>query len=162
LANARIEFERYGRLVQSRAVSRSEYDLAQANYHVAQEEHQAALQMLEKGGAARKEDIEAQQATVRGLEGRVADARLQLADSTLRAAFNGVIAQRFVEEGQSITASKPVVRLQSVDEVDIVVDVPEAVMASGMRSASFQRMTAEISGAAGRSYPVRIKEVAQV
>jgi len=162
LANAKTEFERYGRLVQASAVSRSEYDLAATSYTVAQQEHTAAEQLVQKGTAARKEDIEAQEATVRGTEGRVADAKLQLRDSTVRAPYNGVIAQRFVEEGQTMTPGKPVVRFQSVGEVDVVVDVPEAVMTSDLRSRNIARMVAEIIGVPGRQYPVRIKEIAQV
>jgi RND family efflux transporter MFP subunit len=162
LANAKTEFERYARLVKTSAVSQSEYELAQTNYRVAQEEHEAALQLLQKGTAARKEDIEAQEGVVRGLEGRLADAELQLTDSTLRAPYNGVIAQRFVEEGQSIAVNKPVVRFQSTGTIDIVVDVPEAAMVSGIRSPDIVGMASEISGAPGRRYPVRITEIAQV
>jgi RND family efflux transporter MFP subunit len=162
LDNARTEFDRYSRLVKTSAVSRSEYELAQTAYRVAQEDHQAAVQLLQKGTVGRKEDIDAQEAVVRGLEGRVADARLQLEDSTLRAPYAGVIAQRLVDEGQSITVNKPVVRFQNTGVVDIVVDVPEAVMASGIRSPNIASMVAEISGVPGRKYPVRITEVAQV
>ena len=162
LANARTEFERYARLLKSSAVSRSEYELAQTAYRVAEEDHQAAVQLLQKGTVGRKEDIDAQEAVVRGLDGRVADARLQLEDSTLRAPYTGVIAQRLVDEGQSITVNKPVVRFQSTGAIDIVVDVPEAVMASDIRSANIVGMVAEISGAPGPKYPVRIKEIAQV
>jgi RND family efflux transporter MFP subunit len=162
LANARTEFNRYSRLVQSSAVSRAEYELAETAYRVAQEDHKAALQLLEKGTTARKEDIAAQEATVRGLDARVAEARLQLGDATLRAPYDGVIAQRFVEEGESITANKPVVRFQSVDVIDVVVDVPEAVMASDIRSANIVKMLAEINGAPGMQFPVRMQEVAQV
>src|SRR5262245_58105841 len=43
LANARTEFDRYGRLVKSSAVSRAEYELAATNYRVAEEEHKAAV-----------------------------------------------------------------------------------------------------------------------
>ena len=73
---------------------------------------------------ARQEDIEAQEAEVRGLEGRVVEANVQLKDSTLRAPYDGVIAQRFVEQGQNVRAKEPVVQFQDVDEIDIVVDVP--------------------------------------
>src|SRR5262247_1249263 len=60
LANARIDYERFARLVQSSAVSRSEYDRAQTAYRVAQEDHRAALQVLEQTTIARQEDIESQ------------------------------------------------------------------------------------------------------
>ena len=149
LANARTEFDRYARLVKSSAVSRAEYELAETGYRVAQEDHKSALQVLEKGTAARKEDIEAQEAVVRGLEGRVEEAKLQLGDSTLRAPYDGVIAQRFVDEGQNIIANNPVVKFQNVDEIDIVVDVPEAFIAADIRSAGIRQVLAEFSGAPG-------------
>jgi membrane fusion protein, multidrug efflux system len=92
----------------------------------------------------------------------VAEAKLQLEDSTLRAPFDGVIAQRFVDEGQSITVNKPVIRLQSVGSVDIIVDVPETVLTSDICSPGIVGMVAEISGMPGRQYPVRVKEIEQV
>ena len=162
LANAKTEFERYGRLVKSSAVSRAEYELAETAYRVAQEDQKAALQSVEKGSIARKEDIDAQQAQVTTIEGRLAEANLQLRDSTLRAPYNGVVAQRFVEENQTIVANKPVVTFQNVDEIDIVADVPEAAMAADIRSAAIARMVAEFTTAPGQQFPVRIKEVAQV
>lgn len=162
LANARTKFERHARLVRSNAVSRADYELTQTAYRVAQEEHRAALQVLEQGTIARQEDIEAQEAQVRVLESRVVEANLQLEDSTLRAPYDGVIARRFVDVGQNIRAKEPVVRFQDVEEVDIAVDVPETVMIAALRSADIVHMNAEISGAPGLEFPVRIREVAQV
>ena len=60
VANAKTEFDRYARLVKTSAVSRSEYELAETAYRVAQEDQKAALQLVEKGTGARKEDIDAQ------------------------------------------------------------------------------------------------------
>jgi membrane fusion protein, multidrug efflux system len=162
LANARKEFDRYGRLVRLGDVSREEYERTETNFHVAEEEHNAALQLLVKGKTIRKEDVEAQEGMVRGLSGQLAEARIQLEDSTLRAPFDGVIAQRFVDEGQSIAVNKTVIRLQSVDAVDIVVDVPEKVLTSDICSPGIVGMVVEISGVPGSQYPVRIKEVQQV
>ena len=162
LANAKTEFDRYARLVKSSAVSRAEYELAETAYRVAQEDQKAALQSVEKGSTARQEDIDAQQAQVSTIEGRLAEAMLQLRDSTLRAPYDGVVAQRFVEENQTIVANKPVVTFQNTDEIDIVADVPEAAMAADIRSPAVVRMVAEFSTAPGTQFPVRIKEVAQV
>src|SRR5262249_11177536 len=159
LSNAKTEFDRYGRLVKTNAVSRAEYESAETSYRVAAEEHQAALQLLEKGTIARKEDIDAQEAQVRTIEGRVAEARLQLEDATLRAPYAGVVAQRLADEGQTITVVKPVVQFQNLDEIDIVMDVPQAVMAAGMRSPAVALMSAQLSGVPGRSFPVRIREI---
>lgn len=162
LANARAEFGRMQSLVRTNAVSRSDFEIAETAYQVAQEQHQAALQILEKSSIAREEDLDAQEAQIRGLEGRVVEANLQLQDTTLRAPYDGVIAQRFVEEGQNVQAKAPIVRFQDVEEIEIVVDVPETVMAADIRRADVTSMLAEFSGAPGVRFPVTIREIAQV
>jgi len=82
LANARTEVDRARRLIERGGVSRSELEAAETTYRVAQEEHTAARQRLEQGMVAREEDIDAKEAAVRGLEGRVVEANIQLEDST--------------------------------------------------------------------------------
>jgi membrane fusion protein, multidrug efflux system len=144
LTNAKTESERYGRLVDSSAVSRSDFDAAQTTYTAAQEGYNA------------------QQAAVRSLEGRMTEAKLQLGDSTLRAPYDGVVAQRLVDEGQNITPNSPVVRFQNVNDIDVVVDVPEAFIADDIRSSAIQQSVAELSIAPGRQFPVRVKEVSQI
>ena len=162
MANARAEFRRFEQLIRNSAVSRSQYEVAETAYRVAQEEYQAAVQLLEKGTIGREEDIDAQAAVVRGLEGRVVEASLQLSDATLTAPYDGVIAQRFVEEGQNVQAKQAVVRFQDVEEIEIVVDVPETVMAADIRTADVIDLVAEFSGAPGLRFPVEIREIAQV
>lgn len=161
LTNARAEFGRSTQLLRSRTISRVEFDRAETSYRVAQENYQAAVQMLEQGTMAREEDIQAREAEVRGLEGRVVEANIQLQDSTLRAPYDGVIAQRFVEQGQNVRATQPVVKFQDVDEIEIAVDIPETVMAADIRAADIVQMVAEFSAAPGLQFPVRIKEIAQ-
>jgi multidrug efflux system membrane fusion protein len=162
MANARSDFERHARLIRANAVPRSDYERAETAYRIAQEDHRAALQVLEKGTIARQEDIEGQEAQVRVLESRLVEANIQLEDATLRAPYDGVIARRFVDIGQNIRAKEPVVQFQDVDEVDITVDVPETVMIANLRSADMVQMVATFSSAPGLEFPVRIKEVAQV
>jgi RND family efflux transporter MFP subunit len=160
LANAQIEYNRAARLLRTNAISKSDYDLAQTAYRVAQEEHESARQVLEKGSIAREEDIEAKEAAVRGLEGRVVEAKLRLDDTTLRAPYDGVIAQRFVEANQNVREKAPIVRFQDAQELDIVVDVPETVMANVRRS-DIVETVAEFSSAPGLRFPLQIREVAQ-
>lgn len=161
LENARTEFGRATQLLRSRTISHVEFDRSETAYRVAQENYEAARQTLEQSSVGREEDILAREAEVRGLEGRVVEANLQLADSTLRAPYDGVIAQRFVEQGQNVRAKQPVVRFQDVDEIEISVDVPEAVMAADIGLSDIVRMVAEFSAAPGLQFPVHIKEIAQ-
>jgi membrane fusion protein, multidrug efflux system len=161
LVNARTEFDRSNQLLRNRVISRLEFDRAETAYQVAQQEYKAALQTFEQGTIAREEDILAKEAEINGLEGQVVEANLQLEDSTLRAPYEGVIAQRFVEQGQNIRAAQPVAVFQDVDEIDISVDVPEAVMAADLRSADIVQMLASFTAAPGLQFPVHVKEIAQ-
>ena len=161
LVNARAEFDRFSQLLRSRTISRAEFDRYETDYHVAQHNYQAARQTLEQGTIAREEEILAKEAEVSGLEGQVVEANLQLEDSTLRAPYDGVVAQRFVEQGQNIRANDRVVVFQDVDEIDIAVDVPETVMAADLRASDIVQMLASFNAAPGLQFPVHIKEIAQ-
>jgi RND family efflux transporter MFP subunit len=161
LANARSEYERMSRLMRSNAASRQDFERSEAQFRVAQEDLKGVRQLLEIGTIGREEDIDARSAEVRGLEARVVEANLQLSDSTLRAPYDGVIAQRFVEEGQNIAAKSPIVKFQDVDELEIVVDVPETVMAANLQTADILQLEAEFSGVPGVRFPVHVKEIAQ-
>jgi RND family efflux transporter MFP subunit len=161
LTNARAEYDRDRQLLARRSVSRTDYERSQTALQVALEEYEAARQTLEKGTAAREEDIQAKEAAVQGLEGRVVEAKLQLDDCTLRAPYDGVIAKRFVESNQSVQVNQPVVKFQDVEEIRVAVDVPETVMAAGIRRSDIVQLVAEFSGAPGLEFPVQIKEIAQ-
>jgi membrane fusion protein, multidrug efflux system len=144
LTNAKTESERFGRLVETNAVSHSDYDSAQTAYLAAQENYNG------------------QQAAIRALEGRLAEAKLQLGDSTLRAPYDGVVAQRLVDVGQNVVPNNPVIRFQNVNDVDIVVDVPEGFVGSNLRASETQQGVAELSIAPGQRFPVHVKEIAQI
>src|SRR5262249_44902065 len=161
LANALTILERNERMLKSNAVSRAEYELSRTNSQVAQEEHKAALQTLEQGMVARTETIEAKEAEVSGLEGRVVEAKIQLDDCTLRAPYDGVIAKRLVEQDQNVKAKQPVVVFQDMNEILVAVDVPETVMAADIRTADIVKLVAEFSGAPGLRLPAQIREIAQ-
>ncbi|MFO0911639.1 MAG: efflux RND transporter periplasmic adaptor subunit [Pirellulales bacterium] len=162
LANARTNFERNARLVAQNAVSRAVYEQSETAYKVAQEQYTAAQAMLEQSSVGREEDVEAMEARVRSLEGRVVEARVQLDDSTLRAPYDGVIAQRFVNEGQNIVPNDRVVQFQDLQEIEIATDIPESVMVGEIDTADIVQITAELSAAPGVEFPVRIREVGKV
>ena len=162
LENARLEIERNAAMLKTQAISRQESERGILAYQVAQEDYQAARQMLEMGTVGREEDIAGREAEVHALEGRVVEANIQLNDTTLRAPWDGVIARRFVEVNQNVRANDPIVRFQDANEIDIAVDVPESVMIADIRNADIVEMFAELSGAPGIQIPVRVREVAQV
>ena len=162
LTNATAQHERFTQLVKSQAVSRAEFDAMESAYRVAQEDVEVARQRLQLSATGRAEDIEAQEAGIRALEEQVRLSQIQLQDSTLRAPFDGVIAQRFVEQNQNISPQQPVVRLQNPDEMDIAVDVPESIMGLGLTADRIVKIIAQFTAAPGVRFPVTVREIAQV
>lgn len=160
MARARLEYDRVIRMRENNVATAIELEQAQMTYRVAVENHEAAIQGLEIGKSGRQEDVDAAEAAVSGLEARVVEAQLQLDDTVLRAPYDGVIAQRFVEQRQNVQAKQSIVRFQDVNEIEVVVDVPEATMAQ-IRRADIERLVAQFSSAPGVSFPVRITEFAQ-
>lgn len=160
LVNARSEYGRASQLLRSRTISRVEFERAETTFRVAQENAEAARQTLDQSAVGREEDVLAREGEVRSLEGRVVEANLQLSDATILAPCNGVIAQRFVEQGQNVRAKQPIVNFQNATEIDIAVDVPERVMAE-IRRSDILELVAEFPAAPGLRVPVTIREIAQ-
>lgn len=162
LTNARAEVERMRPLLPNRVVSRQEFERAERDYQVAQEEFSSAQDLLQKGTSGREEDIAGAEAQVRALEARLVEADLQLEDATLRAPYDGVIAELFMDVDQAIRANERVVTFQDLDELDIAVDVPETVMVADIELAEIVELTAELSAVPGVVFPVRIREINKV
>lgn len=162
MEHARVELDRYAELIRENAVARSDFELMETELRVARENHEIAAQMLARSSVGRDEDIEAKEADVRSLEGRLREVAIQLEDAVLRAPFDGVVAHRYVEENQNVAAGQPVVRFQDFEEVNIAVDVPEAMMAADLRRTDIVGLLAEFSAAPGLEFPVEFREIAQV
>jgi multidrug efflux system membrane fusion protein len=85
------------------------------------------------------------------------DARNALKDTTLLAPFEGVIARRYVENFEKVEAKQPIAYLQLIDQLEILIDVPELLMAQFRQSGNVE-VVAEFDAVAGNSYPLTIKE----
>ncbi len=110
---------------------------------------------------ARPEDIQAKEAEIKSLKAQVDLAKLQLDYTALKAPFSGVISKRYVDNFQEVRAKEPIVSLDDISSVEILVDVPEIMMAN-VREASGEpgRAIAEFAAAPGKQYPLTIKEFA--
>lgn len=162
MANARADHRRSEQLLARGAVTQAEFERTETLLTVAQEDYTSANKILSQSTVGREEDIEAMEGRVRALEGNLVEAQVQLSDATLLAPYDGAIAQRFVDEQQNIQPNTAVVQFQDAEEIDIAVDVPETVMVADIQRAEILSMTAELSAAPGVSFPVRLREIAQV
>ena len=160
LLNAEQQYQRYRELFVQRQVSKADFDRYKSERDVARAQLNTSKQNLEIGKrGARKEDIDAKKAEIRGLQARGKRTQDALNDTYLKAPFTGVIAKRYVENFEEVRAKQPIVSLQDISKLEILIDVPENVMAGirekGDRSGS---AVAEFSTAPGQKYPLKLKE----
>jgi HlyD family secretion protein len=104
LANAELNFNRLKELEASRSVSRQQVDDAEAlmRSRKAQVESLWQAYSLWKAGP-RKEQVAAQRAVVKQLDGGVSLAKIDLDNTIIRAPVNGTILARNVEVGEYVT-----------------------------------------------------------
>ncbi|MEO8496963.1 MAG: efflux RND transporter periplasmic adaptor subunit [Planctomycetota bacterium] len=126
---AAVEHGRNAKLVDSGAVSRSDFDISRARQQRSAAEVKSAKEGLNIGMAgARPEDIEAKRAEIRALEAAMAAAKNQMDYSTLTAPFDGEVAARYVENFQTVQAKQPIVKLLDVSKIEVTVQIPESLI----------------------------------
>jgi RND family efflux transporter MFP subunit len=119
----RADDERYARLVREGAVSPAEAESRHIQYLSAREEYRAAQKRSQETYQA----LLAQQA-------RRETARKALADTQIRAPFEGVVAERHVSVGQFLQRGARVATLVRVDPLRIELMVPETATVAVKRS----------------------------
>ncbi|MGD9128147.1 MAG: efflux RND transporter periplasmic adaptor subunit [Planctomycetia bacterium] len=123
---AHEQFERYKRLVKKNAISKSQFDSAQSELLAAEASFRALKEQLVKAKAgARDEDIQAMKAEIRGLQTKLQVAEDALADTYLRAPFDGTITKQFFEAHEMVGDSKVVMAMHDISTLEISTSLPE-------------------------------------
>ncbi|KYC40438.1 efflux transporter periplasmic adaptor subunit [Scytonema hofmannii PCC 7110] len=107
------------------AISREQYEEVASNTNVLLERLAASRSELnELLAGTRKEQIAAQQAVVKQLDASIAQMKINIAKSTIKAPFSGTIAARRLDEGTVVNAGQAVVRLVENTQPEIEIGVP--------------------------------------
>jgi len=72
-----------------------------------------------------KAALDVSKAQLEATEQALRAARLSLADTSLKAPYDGTVADRLVEEHQTIAAGKPIVQFQGAGGFEVLIHVPE-------------------------------------
>nr|NIO08507.1 efflux RND transporter periplasmic adaptor subunit [Deltaproteobacteria bacterium] len=137
---------------------------AEAALQLARSEFERVQRIREKDPGAvseamidrRREAANKAQADIKSVKAAVDAAKDQLSYTYLRAPFSGVIAKRYVDNFQEVRAKQPIVSLQDVSEIEILIDVPELVMARATRGDA--KAVAEFEAVPGQEYELTLKE----
>ena len=107
------------------------------------------------------------EALFRSARAALTQAMQDLEYTELRAPFAGTIGRREVENFEDVQAKQTIFRFQNVDNVDILIDLPESLVRSLAPATADQASesrpvpsTVSFEGRPGLSYPLNIKEIA--
>jgi RND family efflux transporter MFP subunit len=148
--------------------AQGQLEKAKAALQSAQSEYDRILRIQKQDPGAtsesmlvkRREAVDQSKAEVDSAQASVDIARDQLGYTTLLAPFGGVVSKRYVDNYQEIRAKQPIVSLDDVSSVEILVDVPELIVAT-FKEGGESRAVAEFAAAPGKQYPLRVKERAK-
>jgi RND family efflux transporter MFP subunit len=130
----------------------SRYKSAKADY--------ARMQNLLREGAVAERDLEAAEATMREAEAQNASAQKMLEESTLRAPFDGTVANRYVQAGDRLGIGDPVLRVVDTHELEfeatvtttdvaqVHIGAPVVLEVTGYEHAGIEGRVARVNAAA--------------
>jgi len=142
---AQAEFARIKSLLDQRVVSQSEYDQRRTQAEAARQQYEAA-----KNGAAQQYQM------LQAARARVSLAHKAFADTSVRAPFNGVVAQRLVTTGDYVTKGMKVATIVRVNPLRVQLTVPEQAISS---MAPGQPVTFDVDAYPGRHFEGKVKYV---
>lgn len=114
LEQAEENRKRMASLLRQGVIAQSQMDQAEADYKVALSRYQDA-----------EEEIRNRQGVLLQRKSEVEIARQQLADMTIRAAFDGMVQERTASLGEYVSAGAPVVTVVKTDPLRLKAEVPE-------------------------------------
>jgi membrane fusion protein (multidrug efflux system) len=115
---AQADFERVKTLFEKKLVSQSEFDLRRAQVETSRRQYESA-----RNGAQQ------QNQALAAARARAAIARKAVADTVVRAPFDGVVGERLVSVGDYVTRGTKVASVMRVDSLRVELTVPAQHMA---------------------------------
>ena len=142
---------RFTDVEQSTALRQAEAQLAEAGARrtEAEEAYRRAQNLVErKLGSQRDLDSalasrDSANARVKSAESAVEAARQQLAYTVVTAPYPGIVTERFVEVGESVTPGQPLMSGLSLDRLRVVTDLPQTVAGEVRKNPQASLITAE-------------------
>jgi RND family efflux transporter MFP subunit len=89
---------------------------------------------------------------------QLADAVNSLKDTSLKAPFDGIISRRFVENFQKVQAKEPIANLQDITRIEILINVPEQLMAALKEYEDGYEISATFETIPDKEFSLEVKE----
>ncbi len=129
---------------------------AKAKYIEAEQQFQRYKELYAKRQVSRA-DFERYMAARDVAKAKLQDAENALCDTILRAPFDGVIAKRYVENYYKVKAKEPIAYLQDISKIELLVNVPELIMAA-IREDTATKVVATFPSIPKKEFSLTLKE----
>ncbi len=121
------------------------YEAALANYKRAKSEFDRSKTLHEKGVVPQAEfDVASTSLSVSHAELNIRKKVLE--DTVIRAPFDGIIAQRYVENHSFIKGKDSILALKDIDRIDVVIQIPETFIAKGATKSENIQVKFDVEG----------------
>ena len=101
---------------------------ALAKYNKARTDYSRVEQLWQRSQAVAKAEVDKQRTAMDVAQADYALAKKDFDDTRLVAPFSGVITKRYVENYSNVKDKEPIVSLQDLNDLEIVINVPERVV----------------------------------
>ena len=129
---------------------------ARASYQKAAADYDRFKRLYERE-AVPLADVELNRAMRDVAKARLEQAEVNLGYTRLTAPYSGWVGRKYVENYESVQAKEPILTVQNLDVIEIVVNVPESIMAQ-VGSQRDPDLAARFETAPGHEFPLTFKE----
>ncbi len=158
---AGADAQRYGNLVATGDVSHSAFEKARTQQETAEAQSNAARQQFEASlNAARQsyQVIASSQASLENVKAQLAQAEKAVADTTIRAPFDGYITARPVAAGEFVALTAKIATIVKIGTLKLQLQTPEQQAA---RAKIGMTVIANVAAYAGRDFTGRVSAINQ-
>jgi membrane fusion protein, multidrug efflux system len=133
-------------------------DEARAKYIEAEADYKRYKELYEREAVPLAE-LDVRRAKHDTAKARLEEAQANLSDTSLKAPFPGFVGAKFAQNYEYIRAQQEILSLQDVSKIEIVVDVPENIIATAREDQERGELFATFQTAPGQKFPLEIKEI---
>jgi len=156
---AAADAKRYENLVKTGDVSRSAFEKARTQQETADAQVNAARQQYEAALNGARESygaVETSQASLEGMRAQLAQAEKGLADTTIRAPFDGFISARPVASGEHVALTDKIATLVRIGAMKLQLQTPEQ---RSSRASVGMTVVARVSAFADRDFMGKVSAI---
>lgn len=129
-----------------------------SNYEKAKADYDRGVNLVKKKVISQA-DIDQLKAQFTTASAKLEAAKNNLLYTKLRASFDGVIAKKYTENFQEISAKQPIFALHNIQKVHLKINVPESVMIQIPRNDRTREIIVYFNEIPGEAFPAKFKEV---